>query len=126
MTKVLILTDGKAGHENQSKAFARRLNCEFEIARVRFKSRFHKALSYIFDLARINATWLWEFESEIMPEGTPAAVIGTGSGTFYPAKSAAKSFGVKCGVVLYPRGYSLKDLTVFLPRNLTIPRIFPT
>ena len=125
MTKVLILTDGKAGHENQSKAFARRLNCEFEIARVRFKSRFHKALSYIFDLARINATWLWEFESEIMPEGTPAAVIGTGSGTFYPAKSAAKSFGVKCGVVLYPRGYSLKGFDCILAPKFDNPKNLP-
>ena len=47
--KAMILTDGKAGHENQSRAFARSLGLDFEIAPVRFKSGFHKALSYLFD-----------------------------------------------------------------------------
>ena len=46
--KVLILTDGKAGHENQSKAFARALGCEFDLMEIHFKSAFHKALSYLF------------------------------------------------------------------------------
>ena len=55
MAKALILTDGKAGHEKQSKAFARALGLEFEIAAVRFKSRFHKALSYLFDKIGINS-----------------------------------------------------------------------
>ena len=31
MNKALILTDGKAGHENQSKAFARALGCDFDL-----------------------------------------------------------------------------------------------
>ena len=47
--KVLILTDGKAGHENQSKAFARALGCDFDLVEIHFKSAFHKALSYLFD-----------------------------------------------------------------------------
>ena len=51
MSKVLILTDGKAGHENQSKAFARALGCEFELVEVHFKSKFHKVLSYLLDWA---------------------------------------------------------------------------
>ena len=49
MGKVLILTDGKAGHENQSKAFARALGCEFDLVEIHFKSKVHKTLSYFFD-----------------------------------------------------------------------------
>ncbi len=49
MDKVLILTDGKAGHENQSKAFARALGCDFDLVEIHFKSAFHKVLSYLFD-----------------------------------------------------------------------------
>ena len=49
MDKVLILTDGKAGHENQSKAFARALGCDFDLVEVHFKSGFAKALSYLYD-----------------------------------------------------------------------------
>ena len=55
MGKILILTDGKAGHENQSKAFARALGCEFDLVEVHFKSKFHKALSYVFDHLRIRS-----------------------------------------------------------------------
>ena len=44
MNKALILTDGKAGHENQSKAFARALGCDFDLVEVHFRSAFHKAL----------------------------------------------------------------------------------
>ena len=47
--KALILTDGKAGHENQSKAFARALGCDFDLVPVRFNSKFAKMLSYLFD-----------------------------------------------------------------------------
>lgn len=128
MAKALILTDGKAGHENQSKAFARALGLEFEIAAVRFKSRFHKALSYLFDKIGINARWLWEFSSgdrgvsELKNGGfNPAVVIGTGSGTFYPVKSLARSLGIKCAVVLYPRGYRLKSFDCIMAPSFDNP-----
>lgn len=49
MGKVLILTDGKAGHENQSKAFARALGCEFDLVEIHFRSKLAKALSYLLD-----------------------------------------------------------------------------
>ena len=107
--RVLILTDGKAGHENQSKAFARALGCEFDLVEVHFKSGFAKALSYLFDHLGIRAGGLLKVEKGILPteRGKYAAVIGTGSGTFYMAKAVARRLGVKCGVVLYPRGYCL-------------------
>ena len=119
--KVLILTDGKAGHENQSKAFARALGCDFDLVEIHFKSAFHKALSYLFD--RFGVHTLSLFPSFDIRHPTPdtqtsnhepqttnheyCAVLGTGSGTFYAAKSLARKLGVKCGVVLYPRGYRI-------------------
>ena len=39
--KVVVLTDGKAGHENQSRAFVRGLDAEAKMVSVRFKSRVH-------------------------------------------------------------------------------------
>ena len=50
MDKILILTDGKAGHENQSRAFARALGCEPVMLPIQFKSTFAKSLSYLLDL----------------------------------------------------------------------------
>ena len=58
--KVLILTDGKAGHENQSKAFARALGCDFDLVEVHFKSAFHKLLSYLFDHLGIHTLRLFK------------------------------------------------------------------
>ena len=58
-------------------------------------------------------------------------MLGTGSGTFYAAKSLARKMGVKCGVVLYPRGYRIASFDCVLapafdrpapaPNVITIP-----
>ena len=150
--RVLILTDGKAGHENQSKAFARALACDFDIVEIHFKSAFHKALSYLFDRFGIHILSLFKpFDirhpapdtqnTNHEPQTTNheprttnhayAAVLGTGSGTFYAAKSLARKLGVKCGVVLYPRGYRIASFDCVLapafdrpspaPNVITIP-----
>ena len=141
--KVLILTDGKAGHENQSKAFARALGCEFDLVEIHFKSTFHKALSYLFDRFGIHTLSL--FPPFVIRHPTPdtqatsheprttnheyVAVLGTGSGTFYAAKSLARKLGVKCGVVLYPRGYRIASFDCVLApafdRPAPAPNVIP-
>ena len=113
MSRVLILTDGKAGHENQSKAFARALGCDFDLVEIRFKSKFHKALSYVFDRFGIRTLSLLSVPAS-SPGVSYRAVLGTGSGTFYAAKAMAKKLGVKCGVVLYPRGYDIASFDCVL------------
>lgn len=123
MSKVLILTDGKAGHENQSKAFARQLGCEAEIIPVAFKSKFAKSLSYLFDKLGIRTRGL--FKPFRLPEGEFVAVIGTGSGTFYAAKALAGELGVKCGVVLYPRGYDIASFDCILAPAFDRPEVRP-
>ena len=125
--RILILTDGKAGHENQSKAFARALGGDFDLVEVHFKSKFHKALSYLFD--RLGLLSLSVFHPNIRPSGhsnvSYAAVIGTGSGTFYAAKAMARKLGVKCGVVLYPRGYRISTFDCVLAPSFDRPAKAP-
>ncbi len=113
MEKVLILTDGKAGHENQSKAFARALGMDHDLVEVHFKSSFAKALSYLFDRLGIRTLSLLKpFE---LPTGNfYKAVLGTGSGTFYAVKALARRLKVASGVVLYPRGYDLSSFDCIL------------
>ena len=123
MKKVLILTDGKAGHENQSKAFARALGCEFDLVEVHFKSKFHKALSYLFDKIGIRTFTLLNSNTQTLKHSNNySAVLGTGSGTFYAAKAMAKKLGVKCGVVLYPRGYDIKSFDCVLAPAFDRPK----
>ena len=123
MGRVLILTDGKAGHENQSKAFARALGCEFDLVEVHFKSKFHKALSYLLDRVGVRSLRLLEIAVDCNRlQSKPAAVIGTGSGIFYAAKAMAKKLGVKCGVVLYPRGYDIASFDCVLAPAFDRPK----
>ncbi len=120
--KVLILTDGKAGHENQSKAFARALGCEFDLIEVQFKSKLCKAFSYLLDRVGLRRVELLKGLEKIDHDGVSySAVIGTGSGTFYAAKSLAKQLGVRCGVVLYPRGYHLRSFDCVLAPSFDRP-----
>lgn len=104
MERALVLTDGKAGHENQSKALARALGFECVFATVKYKSKIHKALSYLFDFFGVNSTALFTLTD--LPDGFKI-VLGTGSGVFYAVKTIAKRSGVRSAVVLYPRGYAL-------------------
>ena len=123
MNKVLILTDGKAGHENQSKAFARALGCEFELVEVHFKSKLAKALSYLLDRVGVRSLRLLSTAVDCNRlQSKPIAVIGTGSGTFYAAKALAKKLGVKCGVVLYPRGYDIASFDCVLAPAFDRPK----
>lgn len=114
----IILTDGKAGHENQSKAFARALGCRATLVPVQFKSKVHKSLSYLFDRVGVRTLSLFR------PFDAPAAadvVVGTGSGTFYAAKSLARRLNAKCGVVLYPRGYDIKSFDCVMAPSFDSP-----
>lgn len=117
--KAIILTDGKAGHENQSKAFARALGCEAEIVPVAFKSKFHKTLSYLFDRIGVRTLCLFKpFDASKSAD----VVIGTGSGVFYAVKSLARKLGVKCGVVLYPRGYDISSFDCVMAPSFDSPK----
>jgi len=108
--KAVILTDGKAGHESQSKALARALGLEPEIVRVRFRSPLCKLLSYALDRLGIRSLSLLEFPDGPAPDA--GLYIGTGSGTFYAVKALAaaarhRGRSAKCAAVLFPRGYHL-------------------
>ena len=120
--RILLLTDGKAGHENQSRAFARALGLDCIPVPVRFKSPLHKALSYLLDRIGIRTLALVELPPEIAAE---KIVVGTGSGTFYAAKALAKRLGAKCGVVLYPRGYRISSFDCVLAPSFDRPKPAP-
>jgi hypothetical protein len=116
--KAIVLTDGKAGHENQSKAFARALGCDAEIVPVAFVSRLHKTLSYLLD--RIGVRTLALFKPFVAPDFA-SVVIGTGSGTFYAVKALARKIGAKSGVVLYPRGYDIPSFDCVMAPSFDSP-----
>jgi len=112
MKKLLIITDGKAGHENQSKAFCTALGYAFDCVRVSYPTRMHKALSYLAD--RIGLLWSGLFSIE-QTDGFYSAVVCTGSTAFYPGKVAARRRGIPVAAILYPSGYMLNFDCVLAP-----------
>ena len=118
--EVLILTDGKAGHENQSRALVRALGREAKVEHIVFKSAFHKALSYLFDRLGIYTLALFARPKLDMADRF-AAVVGTGSGTFYAVKTLSRRFGAGSAAVLYPRGYRLSGFDCILAPRFDRP-----
>lgn len=100
--KVLILSDGKPGHLNQSLAYARLLGKPYEIRRVAFKFRIFKALSYFFDRMGLLTERLFSVEGELCDFDE---VVSAGSTTYYPNRVIARKHKAAAIAIMLPRGY---------------------
>lgn len=124
--RVLIVTDGKPGHENQSKALCGALGRNYTCAHVTYKSRAHKARSYLWDSLGILSPSLFTVE---VPPDDYACVVTTGSTTFYPGKVLAHALALPVAAILYPRGYRKSDFNCILAptfdRPVKRPNIIP-
>jgi mitochondrial fission protein ELM1 len=121
--RALILTDGKPGHENQSIALCRHLGLNYELAKVGYRSKSAKAISYLLDRTGIYTEILFQIseirnqKSEVRkePPRRPLSsdlrslscdlLISTGSTSFYPNKVIARKLGVPNVAILKPGGY---------------------
>lgn len=120
MKKLLIVTDGKAGHENQSKAFCAALGYGFDCVRTAYPSRLHKALSYAADRLGL----LWEKPFTLEPaDGYYAAVVCAGSTAFYPGKVTARRRGIPVAAILFPSGYRLNFDCILAPEFDRPPKL---
>jgi mitochondrial fission protein ELM1 len=103
MNHLLIVSDGRKGHENQSVALAKYLGLPYEIVRVDASFIGSKLLGYAGD--KLNVYLKNFVTAEKIPEKTYSAVIGTGSSTYYAVKYLAGVYGAKSVTTMLPRGY---------------------
>jgi mitochondrial fission protein ELM1 len=103
MKHLLIVSDGRKGHENQSAALAKYLNLPYEIVRVNAAFVGSKLLGYAGDKLKMHMK-NFVLEQEIPPKPY-VAVIGTGSSTYYAVKYLAKAYRARSIVTMLPRGY---------------------
>lgn len=101
--KVLIISDGKPGHLNQSLAFAKIKELDYDILEVGFKSKLFKIFSYIFD--KLDIYTLAFFNNKNVDFESFDAFIGTGSGTYYFTKVLGKKYGKSSIVLMLPKSY---------------------
>jgi mitochondrial fission protein ELM1 len=113
MKRALIISDGKPGHFNQSVAFCKHLGLDYEILEVAFKSRRHKAYSYLFDHLGVYSKKLFsEFRT---PSSSFSLVVSAGSATYYANKLLTKELGLPNIGILHPKGYRLDFSHIFCP-----------
>ena len=118
MRTALILSDGKPGHENQSKALAEGLGLRAEIIPCVYSSKRKKTLSLFLDRLGIardltGAVTTAEQVAATLHE-PPAAVIGAGSNTFYSLSVLRRKLNLPTVAILTPRGYRLSGFDAIL------------
>jgi len=116
--KLLILSDGRMGHLNQSIAFAKYVGYSYDVVEIKFKNRFAKVLSYLFDKIAIMSQTL--FIANI-PKNYDI-VVGTGSATYYATKVLAKSMKAKSVTMMLPKGYSFNFDIIFAQSHDNPPK----
>ena len=101
MSRVLILSDERMGHLNQSLAFVKYVDAVYDVVPVKFRYKWYKALSYILDKIGIYTNKLFDVQIDKKYD----MVVGTGSTTSYATKVFAKKMHAKSVVMMLPRGY---------------------
>ena len=108
MKRILIISDGKPGHLNQSIAFCKIKNISYDILEVKFKSKFHKIVSYLFDRVNFFTEELFEEHKNYYPDFYDA-IVSTGSGTYYFNKLIGKKYNKKSIALMLPKSYKYSN-----------------
>jgi uncharacterized protein len=108
MKRILIISDGKPGHLNQSIAFCKIKDVSYDILEVKFKSKFHKALSYAFDKIDFFTDSLFHEYKKYYFDFYDA-IISAGSGTYYFNKYIAQKYNKKSIALMLPKSYKFKN-----------------
>lgn len=116
MPKVLILSDKRPGHENQSIAYAKLNNLDYNICYVSFKNKFLKLLSYILDFLSI---YIKIFDHTKIDKNSYDFIVSTGSITYYANKYFAKKFNAKNIALMLPKGFKKNFYHIFATLNDT-------
>jgi len=115
MEKVLVVSDGKPGHVNQSLAFAALKGLEPLRVEVCFRNRFCRTLSYLLDRIGVYSPLL--LAKMTVPEESFTAVVAAGSETYYAARYLARRLRLPVVSVMLPRGYRLSGFSHILAQE---------
>ena len=103
MKKLLILSDGRPGHLNQSIAFAKYVNAAYDIIPVKFRSKWAKSVSFVLDRMHFYTDLL--HISSPLPDVTYDGVVSAGSDTYYLNKFLSRKLHARSITMMLPRGY---------------------
>lgn len=117
---ILILSDGRMGHLNQSIAFAKHLKAHYDIIPVSFTCKVCKPLSYLFDQFKIYTHFL--FKCKIPRIQTYDLIVSAGSSTYYATKTLSKTLGIKSVTMMLPQSYRYDFNLIFAQKHDAPPQ----
>jgi len=118
MNRILILSDGRAGHLNQSIALAKYLELPYDVVEVQFKNKAYKSFSYLLDKMGIYSQFLFDVKVNRIYD----VVVGTGSSTYYAAKVLASGQNAKSVAMMLPKGYRFDFDIIFAQSHDKVPK----
>ena len=124
MKRILILSDGKPGHLNQSIAFCKIKNISYDIVEIDFKHKLLKGLSYIADKAGYFTEKFFDEHKHINYEFYDA-VVSSGSSTYYFNKLVSKKYKIKSIVLMLPKSYDYEDFDYIIAQKHDKPPKLP-
>ncbi len=122
MKRILIISDGKPGHLNQSIAFCKIKDISYDILEVKFKSKIHKSLSYLFDRIGFFVEHLF-YKYKTINFNSYDAIISTGSGTYYFNKLIGKKYNKKSIALMLRKSYKYSDFYYIIAQEHDYPPI---
>jgi len=111
--KALIISDGKAGHLNQSIAFCKLKDLEYDIFQIDSNNKFKKSISYLLDFFHINCN-LFNYKIDVTHYD---AVVSTGSGTYYTNQYIAKKLHIKSIAIMLPKGFRYSNFDYIIAQE---------
>lgn len=124
MKRILIISDGKPGHLNQSIAFCKIKKISYDILEVKFKSGFSKSLSYLYDKFSFFTDSLFTNYRKYNYEFYDA-IVSTGSSTYFFNKFVSKKYNIKSIVLMLPKGYKYSDFNNIIAQKHDNPPSLP-
>ena len=108
--RVLILSDAKTGHLNQSKAFAKLKGLEHDILELPKRAKW---VTYMLDFLHI---YINLFSLHVEPKRYKA-IVSTGSYTYYANKYLSKKLGIKSIAIMLPKGFRYSSFDYIIASN---------
>ena len=105
-----MLSDGKAGHLNQSKAFAKLKGLKYDVLELPKRAKW---VTYMLDFLHIYINF---FSLHVEPKRYKA-IVSTGSYTYYANKYLSKKLGIKSIAIMLPKGFRYSDFTYIIASN---------
>jgi len=115
MKQILILSDGRIGHVNQSIAFANYLGYSYNIVELIPKYRWSKALTYLFDKIGVKTDIL--FYPVVLDKQAYSLVVGTGSLTYYMVKVLSHRLQAKSVTMMFPKSYNYNGFDIIFSQQ---------